>query len=177
MRQDAAEEGPGGDRGDDPQNVYYCSMETSAGIVSLFLKTKDSQVESLYLVSDCLSRLLCLEDAAKGTPYENLELLLKSFNLNLKAVEKCTILPLKSRTWHFESFEIVFTGMGAQFVGLVSFPKKRAQFIAVCSRSKWSRHLTKSPFLALLVMAGSNAACKISSACSHAVSRRKLRRN
>jgi hypothetical protein len=45
-----------------------------------------------------------------------------------------------------------------------------AQFLAVCSRSKWSRHLTKSPFLALLATAGSNAAYKIISACSNAVS-------
>jgi hypothetical protein len=45
-----------------------------------------------------------------------------------------------------------------------------AQFLTVCSRSKWSRHLTKSPFLALLAMAGSNAAYKIISACSNAVS-------
>ena len=45
-----------------------------------------------------------------------------------------------------------------------------AQFIGLCSRSKWSKHRTKSPFLALLAMAGSNAAYKIISACSHAVS-------
>jgi len=48
--------------------------------------------------------------------------------------------------------------------------KRIAQFIAVCRRSKWSRHLTKSPFLALLAMAGSKAAYKIISACSNAVS-------
>jgi hypothetical protein len=47
-------------------------------------------------------------------------------------------------------------------------PKKDAQFIAVCRRSKWSKDLTNSPLLALLAMAGSNAACKISSACSKA---------
>ena len=29
-----------------------------------------------------------------------------------------------------------------------------AQFIAVCRRSKWSKHVTNSPFLALLAMAG-----------------------
>jgi hypothetical protein len=40
-----------------------------------------------------------------------------------------------------------------------------AQFLAVWSRSKWSRHLTKSPVHALLATAGSNAASKISSAC------------
>ena len=45
-----------------------------------------------------------------------------------------------------------------------------AQFIGLCSSSKWSRALTKSPFLALLATLGSNAACKISSACSNAVS-------
>jgi hypothetical protein len=44
-----------------------------------------------------------------------------------------------------------------------------AQFIAVCRRSKWSRHLTNSPFLALLATAGSKAAYKINSACSKAV--------
>jgi hypothetical protein len=52
-----------------------------------------------------------------------------------------------------------------------------AQFIGLCSKSKWSGHLTKSPFLALLATAGSNTADKIISACSHAVRRRKLRRN
>jgi hypothetical protein len=52
-----------------------------------------------------------------------------------------------------------------------------AQFIAVCRRSKWSKHATNSPLLALLAMAGSNAACKISSACSNALCCRKLRRN
>jgi site-specific recombinase XerD len=55
--------------------------------------------------------------------------------------------------------------------------KHFAQFLAVCSRSKWSRHLTKSPILALLATAGSNAAYKIRSACSKALSCRKLRRN
>src|SRR5215510_6421641 len=50
-----------------------------------------------------------------------------------------------------------------------------AQFLAVCSRLKWSRHLTKSPCLALLAMDGSKAAYQIISACSHAVSCEKLR--
>ena len=45
-----------------------------------------------------------------------------------------------------------------------------AQFLAVCSRPTWSRHLTNSPFLALLAIVGSHAAYMISSACSHAVS-------
>jgi integrase/recombinase XerD len=45
-----------------------------------------------------------------------------------------------------------------------------AQFIGLCSKSKWSKHRTKSPFLAWLAMAGSNAAYKIISACSNAVS-------
>jgi hypothetical protein len=44
-----------------------------------------------------------------------------------------------------------------------------AQFIAICRRSKWSKHLTNSPFLALLAIVGSNAARKMSSACSHAL--------
>jgi hypothetical protein len=43
-----------------------------------------------------------------------------------------------------------------------------AQFIAVCSRSKWSKPFTHSPRLALLAIVGSNAAGKISSACSNA---------
>src|SRR5215510_6267154 len=52
-----------------------------------------------------------------------------------------------------------------------------AQFIAVCRRSKWSKHLTNSPLLALWAMAGSKAARKIISACSKAFCRRKFRRN
>jgi hypothetical protein len=31
-------------------------------------------------------------------------------------------------------------------------PTPCAQFLAVCSRSKWSKHLTNSPFLALLAV-------------------------
>src|SRR5262247_2293253 len=45
-----------------------------------------------------------------------------------------------------------------------------AQFLTVCSRLKWSRHLTKSPCLTLLARAGSSAAYTIISACSNAVS-------
>jgi len=45
-----------------------------------------------------------------------------------------------------------------------------AQFIADCSSSKWSKHTTNSPFLALRATAGSNAAYNIISACSNAVS-------
>jgi hypothetical protein len=45
-----------------------------------------------------------------------------------------------------------------------------AQFIAHCSSSKWSKHVTNSPFLARLAMAGSGAAYTIISACSNAVS-------
>src|SRR5215510_13981599 len=45
-----------------------------------------------------------------------------------------------------------------------------AQFLALCSRSKWSKNFTNSPFLALLAIAGSKAAYKIISACSNAVS-------
>lgn len=36
-----------------------------------------------------------------------------------------------------------------------------AQFLGAGSRSKWSKHLTKSPVLALLAIAGSQAAYKI----------------
>jgi hypothetical protein len=50
------------------------------------------------------------------------------------------------------------------------YQKIFAQFIAVCRRSKWSKHRTNSPFLALLAIAGSSAACMISSACSNAFS-------
>src|SRR5215813_1686738 len=45
-----------------------------------------------------------------------------------------------------------------------------AQFIGLCSSLKWSSPRTNSPFLALPATAGSNAAYKIISACSHAVS-------
>ncbi|HEV8716738.1 MAG TPA: ISL3 family transposase [Candidatus Binatia bacterium] len=45
-----------------------------------------------------------------------------------------------------------------------------AQFIGLCSSLKWSSRLTKSPFLALPATVGSNAAYKIISACSNAVS-------
>jgi hypothetical protein len=43
---------------------------------------------------------------------------------------------------------------------------KFAQFLAVCIRSKWPKDLTNFPLLALLAMAGFNAAHKISSVCS-----------
>ena len=43
-----------------------------------------------------------------------------------------------------------------------------AQFIAICRRSKWSKHFTNSPLLALAAMTGSSAARTISSACSQA---------
>ena len=52
-----------------------------------------------------------------------------------------------------------------------------AQFIAVCRRLKWSKHVTNSPLLALLATDGSNAACKINSACSKAFCCRTFRRN
>ena len=48
--------------------------------------------------------------------------------------------------------------------------KQFAQFLALCSRLKWSKHFTNSPCLALLAMDGSKAAYKIISACSNAVS-------
>jgi hypothetical protein len=43
-----------------------------------------------------------------------------------------------------------------------------AQFIGVCSRLKWSKHVTKPPLRAWLATDGSKAAHKISSACSNA---------
>ena len=45
-----------------------------------------------------------------------------------------------------------------------------AQFIGDCSSSKWSKHVTNSPFLARLATVGFSAAYKIISACSNAVS-------
>jgi len=60
--------------------------------------------------------------------------------------------------------------MGAFAVGILPFLILIAQFLALCSRSKWSKHFTNSPFLALLAMDGSKAAYKIISACSNAVS-------
>src|SRR4029450_6313958 len=48
--------------------------------------------------------------------------------------------------------------------------KRNAQFIGDCSSSKWSKHVTNSPFLARLATVGSSAAYKIISACSNAVS-------
>ena len=52
-----------------------------------------------------------------------------------------------------------------------------AQFLAVCRRSKWSKHVTNSPFLALLATDGSKVAFRIISACSNAFCCRKLRKN
>ena len=39
--------------------------------------------------------------------------------------------------------------------GIQQEPINFAQFITVCRRSKWSKHLTNSPFLALLATDGS----------------------
>jgi hypothetical protein len=44
-----------------------------------------------------------------------------------------------------------------------------AQLLAVCRRSKWSKHVTNSPCSALLAMVGSDTTRKMSSACSHAL--------
>jgi hypothetical protein len=52
-----------------------------------------------------------------------------------------------------------------------------AQFIAVCRRSKWSKHLPNAPCLALLAMTASKAAYKINSACSQAFCGRKFRKH
>jgi hypothetical protein len=82
--------------------------------------------------------------------------------------EKSTDLPSKKKRVYVQNTVIHIETGGKSYMlnGYGVF----AQFIAVCRRSKWSRHLTKSPFLALLAMAGSNAAYKIVSACSNAVS-------
>src|SRR2546427_13051892 len=71
----------------------------------------------------------------------------------------------------------IVLALGTSLRSVERIRKRFAQFIAICRRSKWSKHLTNSPFLALLAMAGSNAACKISSVCSHAFRSRKFRRN
>jgi sulfate transport system ATP-binding protein len=64
------------------------------------------------------------------------------------------------REMHLEEGERVFITQGIRS-GTV------AQFLGVCRRSKWSKHVTKLPLLALLVMVGSKAACKISSTCAN----------
>src|SRR5215831_14645482 len=69
-----------------------------------------------------------------------------------------------NRLGWYEGFHLL---MAVNPVGVIT---GFAQFITVCSSSKWSKHLTRSPLLALLATLGSNAACKISSACSNAVS-------
>ena len=72
---------------------------------------------------------------------------------------------------HTPSLSHMNVGCQLTLVNLyVNGQKRDAQFIAVCRRSKWSRHPTQSPFLARLAVAGSNAAYKIISACSNAVS-------
>jgi len=71
---------------------------------------------------------------------------------------------------HLWPSEVVTLGLLHALKGVGNRPFYRwfAQFIAICRRSKWSRHFTNSPLLALVAMAGSRAARKISSACSQA---------
>src|SRR5262245_55039718 len=94
------------------------------------------------------------------------------------------------RTWEFRGYapysewpQVTYAMIEA-IVALISAIYKRtilslrcgkvtnasAQFLAVCRRSKWSKHVTNLPFLALRATVGSNAAYKIISACSNAVS-------
>src|SRR5882672_1509379 len=67
------------------------------------------------------------------------------------------------------------SAQGADPVGAAT--SEPAQFLAICRRSKWSKHVTHAPRLALLAMAGSKAACKIRAACSHALRCRTFRKN
>src|SRR5215510_13110180 len=67
---------------------------------------------------------------------------------------------------HFATF---MGTMASRLIGELTL-KVLAQFIGLCSSLKWSSPRTNSPFLALPASAGSNAAYKIISACSNAVS-------
>src|SRR5215510_5239653 len=67
---------------------------------------------------------------------------------------------------HFATF---MGTMASRLIGELTL-KVLAQFIGLCSSLKWSSPRTNSPFLALPATAGSNAAYKIISACSNAVS-------
>ncbi len=73
----------------------------------------------------------------------------------------------QARMWVDEPAEDGMAGYRRLAAGVIT---QLAQFIGLCSSLKWSSHLTKSPFLALPATAGSNAAYKIISACSNAVS-------
>jgi hypothetical protein len=82
-------------------------------------------------------------------------------------------LAARARALGFAQVEIIDTDLGhsaaigaARREGFERF----AQFILDCSSAKWSKDVTNSPFLARLATAGSNAAYKIISACSNAVS-------
>jgi hypothetical protein len=93
--------------------------------------------------------------------------------VGLQDTMRCIVHGVGNRVNVDPAAQVVGTKEAPQEVGVKMF----AQFIAVCRRSKWSRHLTNSPRLALLATAGSNAACKILSACSHAFWCRKFRKN
>jgi hypothetical protein len=99
-------------------------------------------------------------------------------------IKAFAVVTHRPEEWSFDiitvfcAFKIVTDALGCLRVNSeASLLAAFAQFLAVCRRSKWSKHLTNSPRLALLAMAGSKAACKISSACSKAFCCRKLRRN
>jgi uncharacterized membrane protein len=83
-------------------------------------------------------------------------------------------MQVQSRLYHFKSHILGLVAAHVFSVVMVSrlFGISRttfAQFIGVCRRSKWSKHVTNSPFLARLAMVGSNAARKMNSACSNAL--------
>ncbi|MCO4754741.1 MAG: hypothetical protein KC478_09665, partial [Bacteriovoracaceae bacterium] len=67
---------------------YYCCMEAASGAIEIFFSVIDGKVQDLKLGSDHLSKVMCLEEVAKGCAYENLGLLLKSMYINQKALEK-----------------------------------------------------------------------------------------
>jgi transposase len=88
--------------------------------------------------------------------------------LNVKQIKQLTLAEIDELLANED--QVLAVSSTLHVIACLAEQIKLAQFIADCSRSKWSSALTKSPFLALLAMVGSSAACKISSACSNAVS-------
>ena len=68
--------------------MYQSTFETSCGLANICFSTQESKVSRLYLGSNRLSRLLCLETAAKGASFEDLPILLKSLQVDMRALEK-----------------------------------------------------------------------------------------
>jgi hypothetical protein len=76
-----------------------------------------------------------------------------------------------SHVGSFETFHALKNGTFWRAAGPIASTHETydlAQFLAVCRRSKRSKHRTNSPLLALFATAGSKAAYKINSACSKA---------